>query len=466
MTVFYATEIGTAKGAGRVWLEGEKLSGNDFTPSATYKRIFKNGVLMMIKSDEGTHKVSGRKASENRITPIIDICNKEVETWFPIGTKVCAIIRKGKIIIRRAAQAVKRTTRTARFLQKVLANKALNVVSMFAGGGVMDRAIHEGMRMGGVNTRTSVVAELSSKFLDANIRANGHLFDENTLFFNGPVQDFDLGKVEQAEIFCAGIPCTGASTAGRAKLHTKSAEAHPEAGAMFFTTMDWVRKFQPSIVILENVKAYQSTASMDVIRSLLGSWEYEVHEIILNGVEYGSLENRNRLVVIGISKGLSDTGFNVETILPTAVKPATIGEILEPIGDDDSRWREFGYLARKETSDISKRKGFRRQRYNKDAPYVNTIVKEYARVQSTNPYLIHPTNPDLTRLFTEIEHGRIKCVPEGFVEALDVSRTTAHKILGQSVIYPVFVAVGVAIGQFIAAATMSREESAQMAFAA
>lgn len=73
-----------------------------------------------------------------------------------------------------------------------------------------------------------------------------------------------------------------------------------------------------------------------------------------------------------------------------------------------------------------------------------TITKGYAKVRSTDPKLQHPSNPDLLRQFTAAEHARIKGIPERLVSGL--SATLAHELLGQSICYEPFRAVGRLIG--------------------
>lgn len=63
--------------------------------------------------------------------------------------------------------------------------------------------------------------------------------------------------------------------------------------------------------------------------------------------------------------------------------------------------------------------------------------------------MVHPENEALARIFTPLEHCRLKGIPAYMVEG--VSDTTAHQILGQSVIYPAFVAVAKQLGTSIAA---------------
>ena len=130
-------------------------------------------------------------------------------------------------------------------------------------------------------------------------------------------------------------------------------------------------------------------------------------------------------------------------------KPATIADSLEPIAEDDKRWDTYGYLVEKQERDIAAGKGFRMAMLTPESESVPVLVRNYAKIQSTGAFLQHPTKPGYMRLFTEIEHGRFKGAPEGFVESLGVSRTTVHQGLGQSVIYPVFKAVGSALGRFV-----------------
>lgn len=78
-----------------------------------------------------------------------------------------------------------------------------------------------------------------------------------------------------------------------------------------------------------------------------------------------------------------------------------------------------------------------------------TITKGYAKVRSTDPKLQHPGNPDLLRQFTPTEHARIKGIPERLVSGL--SPTLAHELLGRSICYEPFRAVGRLIGSALKA---------------
>ena len=78
-----------------------------------------------------------------------------------------------------------------------------------------------------------------------------------------------------------------------------------------------------------------------------------------------------------------------------------------------------------------------------------TITKGYSKVRSTDPKVQHPSNPDLLRQFTPAEHARVKGIPEHLV--VGMSATLAHELLGQSICYAPFKAVGRLIGSTLKA---------------
>ena len=111
---------------------------------------------------------------------------------------------------------------------------------------------------------------------------------------------------------------------------------------------------------------------------------------------------------------------------------------------DSDRWKSFDYIAEKEKRDIANGKGFKRQLLTGLESRCGTIAKGYAKCRSTEPFLIHPENKELSRIFTPLEHCRLKGIPESLISGL--SDTVAHQILGQSVIFPVFEDVAHAVG--------------------
>jgi DNA (cytosine-5)-methyltransferase 1 len=200
-----------------------------------------------------------------------------------------------------------------------------------------------------------------------------------------------------------------------------------------------------------------NTASMAVIRSVLNSLGYRLHEMVLCGSDFGVLERRRRMVLVGVCKALPQH-FDFALLEAVESQNLTMAQALEPIADDSPRWKSYDYLADKAVRDKAAKKGFARQLLESTAQGCGTIGKGYAKGRSTEPFMIHPTNPLLSRLLTPVEHARVKGIPLEVIEG--ESETVAHEGLGQSVIYPKFEAVGFEIGRSIQAAFQQIEQHA------
>ncbi|RMS91722.1 C-5 cytosine-specific DNA methylase, partial [Pseudomonas savastanoi] len=118
------------------------------------------------------------------------------------------------------------------------------------------------------------------------------------------VRDVQRGTgTPECDLFVAGIPCTGASRAGKAKNKLNSAEQHPSAGSLFIDFLDFVRYSNPVMAIVENVPDYQTSTSMEVIRSVLKSLGYRLFECILDGAVFGAFESRSRMALVAYTEG-------------------------------------------------------------------------------------------------------------------------------------------------------------------
>lgn len=125
-------------------------------------------------------------------------------------------------------------------------------------------------------------------------------------------------------------------------------------------------------------------------------------------------------------------------------KESRLGDVLEAVPLDDERYRTYAYLDTKAKRDRANGNNFAQKILTPEADSVGTIGRGYSKARSTEPLLVHPTNPNLKRLLTPVEHARVKTVPEHLVKRL--SNTVAHEVLGQSVVHSAFVAVGLLVG--------------------
>lgn len=311
---------------------------------------------------------------------------------------------------------------------------------------MLDRSVHDGFKIAGFDCKVAFAIERESAYLNASVSNNRELWDEQSCLVLSELQHVDLKKLFQQvghiDVLVAGLPCTGASKSGKSSNGITYAEEHKEAGHLFFYFLEIVRMFQPLLIQLENVPDYQDTTSMMVIRSVLADLGYNVHERLLNGNEFGSLENRTRMCAVAVSKGV-DT-LNLDNVIPLRTKESKIKDVLEDISLDSDAYKTYDYLKSKEVRDSEKGNGFKRELLTGKEDSCTTILRNYHKAGSTGQFILHPYNPELSRLFTKREHCKIKTVPEDLISGL--SATIAHQILGQGVIYFAFLAVAFTVG--------------------
>lgn len=441
---------GKSKRVPRLWMEGEKLARAGVRIGARYS--MQSRTSRRIELREAAPDYAGqvftvsRRDRDGVLRPLIDVRSGVLREVFEQCAKVKVAIRKGVIVITASPVALAMEQRSRRLLLKLRQGVALGVGSLFHGAGVMDKALHQGLLKEGVQSFVNLAIELKSAYIDASLRNNPELWRDESVVVCSDIRDVDLRHcVPSCDLLSAGIPCTGASRAGISKNGLDFAEEHKDAGTMFFDFIEAVKALNPAIVLVENVVEYLKTASMAVIRSVLKSLGYRLHEAVLTGGDFGVLERRRRMVLVAICESLPDH-FGFTSLLTSRVKEASLSEALDPLADDSSRWREYKYLAEKAVEDKKKGRGYaKRQLLTGAESSCGTIGKGYNKGRSTEPFLIHPTNPALIRLLTPAEHARVKGIPEGVFAGLP--ETVAHEVLGQAVVFPKIESVGREIGR-------------------
>lgn len=437
-----------SNGRRRVWLEGQQLAADGYEPGMKLRVEVKGDCFVLHAGTEGQYTVSSRNKN-GRITPVIDCTAEELADLFDGVEKVRIAIQRGKIVVTAHHQQQRVNERVEAFMKKIDNGQPLDFASLYHGGGILDRALHDGYGRVGIKTRIAVAVEVEARYLECSRRNNSVLWDEKSVAIEGPIQDVDLyRRAPSVDALCAGIPCTGASKSGRSKNKLDYAESHSTAGALFFTTLEFIKILNPAVVWLENVSEYLNTASWEVIKSVLTSLNYKLHVTVLDGFELGALEKRRRMCCVAVSEGLP-YDFDLESLEPIRKREESLAEILEDIPLDSPRWKTCTYLAEKEAKDKAAGKGFSRQLLTPEADGCGTIGRGYSKLRSTEPFLVHPEDPSLVRIFTPTEHARVKTIRPALVDG--ECDTIAHEILGQSVDSCAFEAAAFAHGTSIMA---------------
>lgn len=440
------TKIGDFRGSPRLWLEGRKLERADILPGQRFDVTWdaENRKVVLVFGEEGERKVSRRRRGDREL-PIIDINARELEDVFGAGLeRARVLIEKGRVVVEPHPLDLRTKERFDRMVSAIQAGRPLETGSLAHGGGILDHALHTGLKDEGLEARLAFAVEIEADKLDV-AATNNPIWDEDTLQIEAPMQEVRFKELPAIDVLAAGLPCVGASRSGKAKNKISNAEAHPTAGALFYAFLRTVEETNPGLVILENVVDYGREVSAEVIRAKLAEWGYSVYEFTMKGNDYGALENRERLCIVGLTKQFP---LDISRLQPIESMPTRIADILDDVPLDDPAWKDIGYLERKAVRDKEAGKGFALNLVDIQDTKLGTMGAGYAKWRQTEPKIPHPEKPGFARQLTPAEHARAKGIPPYLVE--NVSNTLAHEILGNSVIWNAFRAVGAMIGAQVA----------------
>jgi DNA (cytosine-5)-methyltransferase 1 len=451
--------IGTHRGSPRVFLDGPQAVRAGFAPGEKFEVKVDGQRVVLTKAADGSRTVSSRKKGDAQL-PVIDINSKELLAAFEGMDSLRVVVGDGQVYLLPLASEIKKRERFDRLARKIAQGQPLAAGSIAHGGGVLAHAIHRGLNDAGIETDLAFVNELREDLIEHAMGANdawkGGDVGQRTAALSVPMQelvqdDWAMDRLPLLEILEMGLPCSGASRAGAAKRGLDMMESHPEVGHLVYAALVILNKTQPAVVLLENVPTYANTASAQILRQQLRDMGYKCQEAVLEGQDFGCLENRVRWCLVATTRGVD---FDFENIQPKVRVVRRLQDVLEDIGPDDPRWRSMLGLKLKQERDAAKGSNFKMQVVSPGDTAIGTLRKGYHKGGSTDPLLQHPDDPELLRLLTAEEHSRVKGVPVHLIEGL--SQTVAHQLLGQGIVYEPFRAVGERIGERVKSAMAAR----------
>ena len=450
-------KVGTHRGRPRIFLDGIQAARAGFAPGETFDVEVDGQRVSLVKKDDGSRVVSSRNQN-GAVKPVIDINSAELLSMFEGMDCIRVIVAANGVYFLPLASEVKRVERLDRLRTKVRQAQPLQIGSLSHGGGVLTHAIHQGMQEAGLECTLAMANEIREDLLVQAIEHND-AWNDATSALALPMQelvqdDWLMSKLPQLECLEMGLPCSGASKAGKAKKGLEMMEAHEHVGHLVAAAIAIINRTQPTVVLLENVVDYSTSASAFILRHTLRDMGYDVHEAVLSGRDFGCFENRIRWALVAVTRGMA---FDMKDLAPPVALVRRVDDILDKsIALDDPRWRAVEYLKDKRERDEAKGSGFKMQYVDPEATTLPVLRKGYHKGGSTDPRLRHPENAELSRLLTKEEHEGI---PPEIVEGL--SETLAHQLLGQSIAYVPFQLLGARIGQCVMKFA-AEEESLEM----
>lgn len=337
-------------------------------------------------------------------------------------------------------------------------NKRTTFVDLFAGIGGFHLALS---RQGAECVYASEWDEECRKVYEDNFKqvspdifsfkpvpSNGRLISQP--LFTGDITKVDPSTIPDHDVLCAGFPCQPFSISGRQQGFADT------RGTLFFNVLEIARVKQPKVIFLENVKHlkyHDRGNTLRVILQELVNIGYKPSWKILNAKDFGTAQNRERIIIIANQEEEFDFS-KVET-----KEPKTIKDILDKTGD-------FEVLEPDEYTIIPKNLwkkqasglifcGYRNKSMRKAGVRPNTEYLSRVHKQPNRIYYVggtHPTLPSqettgrfwvyddqIVRKLTIDECYKLQGFPKNFKKSKNI--TSCYKQIGNSVAIPMIEAI-------------------------
>lgn len=183
---------------------------------------------------------------------------------------------------------------------KKLEKNGLTVVDFFCGAGI--GAV--GTELAGFETLMAFdKAPYAVKTYNHNFKGNKAIVLD--------ALDLDFKKIPYADVYTGGFPCQPFSTSGKGL-----GDKDPDKGNLGKIICSCIMENEPKAFMLENVKGLASKKHKPFMDELINflSIKYEVTYDIINCLNYGVPQKRERVFIIGIRKDLKNKFYFPEYI--------------------------------------------------------------------------------------------------------------------------------------------------------
>lgn len=123
----------------------------------------------------------------------------------------------------------------------------------------------------------------------------------------GDITLVDENKIPDHDILCAGFPCQAFSISGKQKGFEDS------RGTLFFDVARIVKAKKPKVVFMENVKNFafhDNGNTLKVVQNTMIDLGYDFYYDILNSLDFGIPQNRERIYMLCFRKDLNIKNFD------------------------------------------------------------------------------------------------------------------------------------------------------------
>ena len=180
----------------------------------------------------------------------------------------------------------------------------LKVASLFCGCGGKDVGLLGNFDFLGNHYRQNPMKIVYANDIDDNACA---IFEKNFGIKpdNRDIRTVSSSEIPEIDILTGGFPCQSFSIVAQ---NPKRLGVKDDRGKLFFEMCRILRDKQPKCFIAENVKGILSANGKSAFPLIIKEFEdsgYSVSYRLLNAVNYGVPQKRERVIIVGIRKDLS-----------------------------------------------------------------------------------------------------------------------------------------------------------------
>ena len=149
----------------------------------------------------------------------------------------------------------------------------------------------------------------------------------------GDIQKIDPSDIPDFDVLLAGFPCQPFSIIG-----DKEGFKHETQGTLFFNIEKILLSKRPKAFMLENVRnltAHDNGRTFKIILAHLRGAGYDVHYKVLNALDYGVPQKRERIIICGFRKPVP---FEFPPPIPREERK-TVADIIDKEADNDKSLR-------------------------------------------------------------------------------------------------------------------------------
>lgn len=253
------------------------------------------------------------------------------------------------------------------------------------------------------------------------------LFEDN---FGVKPDNRDIREVKSEElpdfdILTGGFPCQSFSIVAQ---NPKRLGIKDDRGKLFFEMCRILKEKQPMCFIAENVKGIMSANKKEAFPLIIEEFEksgYVVKYELLNSVNYGVPQKRERVIIVGFRKDLNIDFAFPDIPISDEKEYVPLNGVIDTIVAD-----KYFFSERAVQGMMKKRESMNKGRAQDISKPCNTVGAHLAKVSlnSTDPVLMVDGK---YRRFTPREVARIQSFPENF--KLSGAETAQYRALGNAI---------------------------------